>query len=375
MSAGSRSAVQAATISPTVPPTHRQHDRFGDRRAREARGAGPERESDRGVVLACDGACKKQVRDVGAREKEQKADARCQHPGQEGRVAAIRTDRAVGHDEHRTRVRRPLQRAAVRVRKSVREPGSERRNFRSRLIDRDAWGESAQKGEPAIAARGGIRLLPSERPPDVRHVAEADSLEIRGRDAGDPHRPAIQSNRRSEDPSRPSQPRPEAMGNRRGVGVAGRGRRPREELRAEHTEIVARHHRDPHACRGVSRRQVGIGRRLRRQRLERVAHRGEVHVVQIRRVAEGPAAEIARVDRHEAARIADAVHRPEEQGVDEAEDDRVRGDPDGERAGGDDAERRRTPEHPRGMAKVGQHARDTIRNACQRVGVSGPASS
>jgi hypothetical protein len=85
---------------------------------------------------------------------------------------------------------------------------------------------------------------------------------------------------------------------------------------------------------------------------EGVALVAQVEVVGVGGAAVAAAAEVARVDGHEARRLGDAIERPEQQRVDEAEDGRVGANPQRQRHGRHHREARLLQHHPHRVSHV-----------------------
>ncbi len=275
--------------------------------------------------------------------------------------------------DHRPRLGRRGQRAAVRLRIGLRESYGEPRHLRLCVDERarrSEAGDDRQRTVSPVARRCRRR---DERPPHLDRLAEVESAESFRQDSDNREHLPIGCERCADDGRVGGETTgPEAVANDddRRCGGGGIGRRQQAAERRTDTEqrkVLAGDRRDGHARdrivdlhdAGVVELRSGLGEG-RHVRLER-------QIVRVRRAAVRAAAVVAGVNGDERSGIGHARRRSEQQRAHEPEHGRVCAGRDSDGQEGDRRSPRRLDDHPQRVPHIlneAVHGSRFKRDAC-----------
>ena len=247
--------------------------------------------------------------------------------------------------------------AGVGAGMDVREAGAEGGHAGARLLQGHAGPEPAHGHHAVVPTVVPILADEHQRGP---HVAPAGGkLELGRQDADHRAGTSVQRDLASDDVGlAPEPPRPEAVAKHRHpvparLVLMGKKRPPQEGLHAEGPKEVRRHRDGVQKLGAAGRRgQSGHAVEVPGQRLEDVAACLPVDVVARRDQERGR--RIGLLHGHQPVRLG-VRQRPQQHGVHEAEDGRVRADPDPQREDDDEAEARAPQQAPRRVPHVAEN--------------------
>jgi hypothetical protein len=347
----------------------REEHALGEELPDDAPPARAEREADRDLAAPPDRAGEEQVRDVHRRDEQHDPRDREHSGGEAEDVAPVRP----GAD-HRAPVRHRDHPVLVLLRVLLGQRAHDGVQRRLRLLARRPRREARHDVEPPRAARLEEVVLRHDGPLHGHRDEEvAGALEVRARealrrDADHGERAPVDGHRAPDDARVGAEalaPQPVAEHDdraRHGRGVlVGDEEAPERGAHAEHREVVPR---DELAPDGEAGRAAALHHRRRGavgdDALQPACPRAEVEVVRVGARPVAPVADavlgpLARVHAHELPGPLDG-ERPQEERVDEAEDDGVDADAQGERADGGQREAGRLHELAQRITNVLQHS-------------------
>ena len=352
----------AADDQPADAAGERERQAFREQLPDDAHAARAQRQPGRDLLLAGGGPRQEQSRDIRAGDEQDDRDRRRWKVG-EAAEPFLHLDVTA-----KTRLHAG---AGIRVgtRIVTLQARRHRGEFRARLSQRHAGLQPPEHLDPRRAAlaetHSGLGVGPPQRHdrhPDVVRRADLVARERFRGHADEGEVMPVEFDSGADDTGiagKAPLPEPEAHHRERirvPVALVGRRDQPASRRRdAEHVEVVAGHQLTLHALGLVSGAQVeGVHRRDRQAGHHRIPG-AIVQVVGIRGVAQIVLVRVLPADVHQAVGLGDAGERPQQQRVHEAEDRRVRADPERQRRDGDQRERRVLEQHAESEPEVLHH--------------------